>query len=258
MSAAHPAFAPLREHGLLGGAGVVGTLEYERPAYIYGHRLKDCSIGAFTYLNTAGNTSAYRCRLGRYVQVAESVIIGPPEHPLDGFSTHPFAFTRPKYMPNLYSLPDFARLAPDEQSGPSYVDTVPSDTHIGHEVYLCAGALIKRGVSIGDGAVIGAGSIVTRDVPAYAVAVGAPARVTRLRFAENLVERFLKLQWWRYDLAPFKNAVDFSQAEATLAFFEERAADGSLMLLQPDSYRVSVRAGAPAVERLAAPLYFPT
>jgi len=255
VSAAHPDFTPLREHGLLGGSGVIGTLEYERPAFVYGHRLKDCTIGAFTYLNAAGMTSAYRCRIGRYVQVAESVIIGPPEHPLEGFSTHPFAFTRPKYMPNLYSLPDFARLAPEEQPGPSYVDTVPSDTYIGHEVYLCARTLIKRGVRIGDGAVIGAGAIVTHDIPPYAIAVGTPARVKRLRFPEKLVERFLKLQWWRYDLAPFKKDVDFSQAERTLEFFEERVADGTLQLLQPDSFRVGLRNGAPSVERLPAPLY---
>jgi acetyltransferase-like isoleucine patch superfamily enzyme len=244
--------------GLLGGHGIVGSLRYERPAFLYGHRLKDCSVGAFTYFNSGGVSSAYRTHIGRYAQIAESVIIGPPEHPLDSFSTHPFAFTRPKYMPNLYRIPDFARLAPDEQPGPSYVDTVPSDTYIGHEVYLCAGVCVKRGVTIGDGAVIGAGAIVTRDIPPYAVVIGAPARVTRLRFAEKLVERFLKLQWWRYDLAPYKNAVDFSQAEATLAFFEERVAEGDLQLLRPDTYRIRHRADGPVVEALPHPLYFPS
>src|SRR5690606_19073307 len=114
---------------------------------------------------------------GRYSQIGESSIIGPPEHPMDWFSSHPFTFTRPKYMPNMYQLPAFARLAPDEQDGPSYVDTVKNDTTIGHEAYIGVGSFIKRGITIGDGAVVGARSVVTRDIPPYAIALGSPARV---------------------------------------------------------------------------------
>ena len=133
----------LLDDGLFGGTGIDGSLVFERPAYIYGHRLKNCTAGAFTYFNAAGQTSAYRCHFGRYSQIGEGSVLGPPEHPMDWFSSHPFAFTRPQYMPNLYRMPDFARLAPGEQPGPSYVNTVPSDTHIGHEVYLCAGVCVR-------------------------------------------------------------------------------------------------------------------
>lgn len=252
------AAARLREHGLMINEvhGIVGELRFERPAYPFGHRLKHCSLGSFAFFNAAGKTSAYRVHFGRYSQIGEGSVLGPPEHPQDWFSNHPFAFTRPSHMPSIYALPDFVRLAPEDDGGPSYVDTVPVDTHVGHEAYIGVGCFVKRGVRIGAGAVIGAYSLVTRDIPPYAVAVGSPARVMRLRFDEKIVERFLALEWWRYDLAPWKRSVDFSRVEATLAFFEERKALGELLSLRPETYRLAASGKDLGIERLEQPLYF--
>ncbi len=248
----------LLSYGLMldpGRSRIALNLRFERPTYLYGHRLKGCSIGAFAYFNAAGTTSAYRCNIGRYAQIGESSILGPPEHPMNWFSSHPFAFTRPKYMPNMYQFEDFARLAPDAQDGPSYADSMPIETTIGHEAYVGVGSFVKRGVRIGHGAVVGAKSIVTKDVPDYAIVTGSPAKLIRMRFAEPLVERFLKLQWWLYDLAPHKKLVDFSKTEATLDYFEEQLADDKLELLKPLTYSVSPTATGYDVETLPAPLY---
>ncbi len=65
-------------------------------------------------------------------------------------------------------------------------------------MWIGAGAHVMSGVSIGTGAVIGAASVVTKDVPPYAVAVGAPARTTRYRFEESIVERLLASRWWEW------------------------------------------------------------
>jgi len=244
---------PLRETA----HGIDGSLAFERPAYPFGHRLKNCTLGAFCFFNAAGRTSAYRVRFGRYAQIGESSIIGPPEHPQTGFSNHPFAFTRPALMPSMYALPDFARLAPEAQDGPSWVDGVANDTVLGHEVYLGAGSFVKRGVTIGDGAVIGARSVVTKDIPPYAIAVGNPAKVMKLRFAEPLVERLLALAWWRYDLAPHKAQLDFMQLEATLETLEALKTTGQLAPLVPDSYRLTRAAdGTLALAALPRPLFF--
>ena len=258
MNASEPRDATLspKELGVLGGQQLAGSLRYERPAYVFGHRLKDCQVGAFTYFNAAGVTSAYRTRFGRYVQVGESAIIAPPEHPWDWFSSHPFTFTRPQFMPNMYQMPEFARLAPDADAGPSWAESQNNVTVIGHDVWIGAGSFIRRGLTIGDGAIIGANAVVTRDVPPYAIVVGSPARLLRLRFDEKIVERFLALQWWRYDLAPFKTAMDFSQVEATLDFLEARVADGRLQELRPDTYEL--RGGPQGLKPapLDAPLFF--
>lgn len=251
----NPASPELDAQGLVLGAGpgVQGWLDFEAPAYPFGHRLKNCTLGAFTFFNAAGQTSAYRVQFGRYSQIGEGSVLGPPEHPQDWFSNHPFAFTRPALMPSIYRTPQFRRLGPEDGDGPSYVDGVVNDTWVGHEAYVGVGCFVSRGVRIGDGAVIGAHSVVTRDIPPYAVAVGSPARVIRLRFAEPLVERLLALAWWRYDLAPYKDRVDYAQVERTLAFFEEERAAGRLQPLRPDRYRYVSGAG---LQRIEAPLFF--
>nr|MBV6630374.1 CatB-related O-acetyltransferase [Oceanococcus sp. HetDA_MAG_MS8] len=227
---------------------------FERPAWLFGHRVKSCSIGAFTFFNAAGTTSVYRTRLGRYAQIGESSIIGPPEHPMDWFSNHPFAFTRPSHIPAMYEFADFARLAPADSDEPAWAESAPL-TKIGHEAYIGAGCFIKRGVSIGDGAVIGARSVVTQDIPAYTIAVGSPARVIRDRFAPSLVERFLVLQWWRYDLAPHKAQLDFAEVEATLDTLEQLQSENKLKRLMPATYRVCEQQRCYRVEQLSRPLY---
>lgn len=249
--------ADLERHGLvLGeGPGPQGTLQFEAPAYPFGHRLKNCTVGAFAFFNAAGQTSAYRVHFGRYTQIGESSVIGPPEHPQDWFSSHPFTFTRPHLMPSIYRTAEFARLAPGADAGASWADDQPNQTWIGHEAYVGVGCFVRRGVHIGHGAVLGARSVATRDIPPYAVAVGSPARVVRLRFAESLVERLLALAWWNYDLAPFKHQVDYARVEATLAFFEERKALGQLQPLRPATFEITPGHGRYALSRMDRPLY---
>ncbi|WP_084191379.1 CatB-related O-acetyltransferase [Algiphilus aromaticivorans] len=250
--------ALLKHYGLavVEGRTIAGSLLYERPAYVFDpRRIKDCTVGAFTLVNGLVTTSMYRCRIGRYGQIGESVILGPPEHPQDWFSNHPFAFTRPNELPKMYQLEDFGRLAPDGSEQVHYAADAPRDTIIGHEAYIGAGAFVKRGVTIGDGAVVGARAVVTKDVPPYSIAIGSPARVIRLRFEEAIVERFLALEWWRYDLAPHKHRVDFSNVEATLEYFESAASEGRLETLAPDTYRVTPHEGSFRIEAMDAPLY---
>lgn len=249
----------LAEHGLIlaASSGVVGSLVFERPAWLFGHRLKHCTVGAFSFWNASGHTAAYRTHFGRYTQIGESSIIGPPEHPTDWFSSHPFAFGRPGYLPSMYQVPDFARLAPDAQDGPSFADTTPNDTWIDHEAYVGAGSFVKRGVRIGIGAVVGARSVVTRDIPPYAIAVGSPAKVIRMRFSDAVIDRMQTLAWWHYDLAPFKAQVNWADVEGTLAFLEQRKRDGTLHRLVPDTYTLTRDADQLQIARRDTPL-FPT
>jgi acetyltransferase-like isoleucine patch superfamily enzyme len=69
---------------------------------------------------------------------------------------------------------------------------------IGHDVWLGVGVQVLSGVTIGDGAVLGAGSVVSRDIPPYAIAVGAPAQVVRYRFDEATIERIRASRWWEW------------------------------------------------------------
>lgn len=240
------------------GKSIQGSLLFERPALAFNpRRIKDSSLGAFSYINGHGSTAIYRCAIGRYCSIGEDTVLGPPEHPVDWLSTHPFAFTRPEHLPGFYQIPEFARLAPnaDSRAGQPQLPLTDPLTQIGHDVWIGVGAFIKRGVTIGHGSIIAAHAVVTRDVPPYAIVVGAPARVQRMRFPDAIVERLLALDWWRYDLAPHKGQLDFSNIEAVVATLEILKADGRLETLQPDTWRV-VRSGADfSAERMTDSIY---
>ncbi|MDB5987565.1 MAG: antibiotic acetyltransferase [Nevskia sp.] len=246
----------LADYGLsvIEGKCIQGPLLYERPTIAFDpRRIKNSSLGVFTYINGYQSGSLYSCEVGRYCSIAEEVMLGAPEHPSDWLSSHPFAFTRREYLPKFYKLPEFERLAPDGSEPTPFLQ--PAKTYFGHDVWIGAGVFVKRGVRIGDGAIVAARAVVTRDVAPYAIVAGLPAKTIRLRFPESIVERLLKLQWWRYDLAPHKHDVDFSKIEATLDLLETRAADGRLQILQPEAYRVIQNNGRFDIERLPAPLY---
>ena len=78
--------------------------------------------------------------------------------------------------------------------GPSYLST--KNTTIGNDVWIGFGSMVLGGVSIGDGAVVAARSVVASDVPPYALVAGNPARVKKFRFTEKTVQRMLRIRWW--------------------------------------------------------------
>jgi hypothetical protein len=92
---------------------------------------------------------------------------------------------------------------------------------IGHDVWIGHGAIVLPGRDIGTGAVIAAGAIVTKEVPAYTIVAGNPARVIKRRFPEAIAERLLELQWWDWDHGTLRDALpDFRELGAE-AFLEK-------------------------------------
>jgi len=131
--------------------------------------------------------------IGKFSNIAACVRIGPTDHPMNWPALHHFT-----YRPYLYEFDE----KEDEEffnRRKSRITKIGSDTWIGH------GAIIKAGINIGDGACIGAGSVVTKDVPDYAIVVGNPGRILRYRFSEDVIDRLLKLKWWNFDIDIIKN-----------------------------------------------------
>lgn len=82
----------------------------------------------------------------------------------------------------------------------TYVDPVKKgNIEIGDDVWLGTDALIMGGVKVGNGAVVAAGSIVTKDVPAYAIVGGCPAKVIKYRFPDNVIAELLQINWDKID-----------------------------------------------------------
>lgn len=178
-------------------------------------------IGAFC--NLSGGT-INNVRFGRYCSVASGVLIGAHEHPTDWLTT-----SRTAYYPQVNGWDDLmagpaaasihARKRPFTASCPI--------TTIGADVWIGQGAFIKSGITIGPGAIIGARALVIRDVPPYAIVVGTPAKVARLRFPEATVARLLALEWWRYSIYDLFDA-PFDTIDRALDVIEEKQAAGAL------------------------------
>jgi acetyltransferase-like isoleucine patch superfamily enzyme len=82
------------------------------------------------------------------------------------------------------------------------------ETSIGNDVWIGANSIILKGTKIGDGAIIGAGSVVTRNIPPYAIAVGNPAKVIKYRYSQEDIEFFLNLKWWDFSRSKIQEIVN--------------------------------------------------
>ena len=148
-----------------------------------------------------------RVTIGRYCSIARGVtIVASGEHNYQAVANYPFA-----------AMFDGAIDRDTSRKGP---------VTIGHDVWIGAHALILSGVRIGHGAVVAAGSVVSRDVPPYAIVAGVPARILKYRFPEDIRRRLLALGWWDWDPARIAREREtfYLPVEAFLAQTENRHA----------------------------------
>lgn len=126
-----------------------------------------------------------RLIIGKFCSIATDVrfIMNGGNHPTTWLTTYPF----PIFGAGWESA--------TPASWPNKGDTV-----VGHDVWLGYGALIMPGVKLGNGAIVASGSVVTRDVPSYAIVGGNPAQVIRMRFDDAVIARLEALQWWDWDV----------------------------------------------------------
>ncbi|MBE5883522.1 MAG: CatB-related O-acetyltransferase [Lachnospiraceae bacterium] len=96
---------------------------------------------------------------------------------------------------------------------------------IGNDVWIGTGAQILLGVKIGDGAIVAAGSVVTKDVPPYTVVGGVPAKVIKRRFSDEVIEALLELKWWEYGPDVLKG-IDITNPEKCISKLRKRIEDG--------------------------------
>lgn len=142
--------------------------------------LHNVSLGDYSYL--AKNGSLSNVTVGKFCSIGPNFCCGLGLHPTNGIST----------APAFYSVAC--------QNGMTFCKEDKFEeykrTYIGNDVFIGANVTVLDGVHISDGAIIGAGAVVTKDIPAYAIAVGVPAKVVKYRFSEDVVERLCKMQWW--------------------------------------------------------------
>ena len=155
-------------------------------------------LGAFSY---AVSGFYFGCRIGRYCSFGEQVQIGRHPHPMHWVSTSPFFYWQFKDVLDQ-PLPDGIDLDVHRDFSRSTPPVTAKLTVIGNDVWIGHGAFILPGVQIGDGAVIAAMSVVTKNVPPYAFVAGSPAKIIRYRFTPEQIEALQASKWW--DFSPWQ------------------------------------------------------
>jgi chloramphenicol O-acetyltransferase type B len=147
-------------------------------------------VGKFTYIG--GDSYISLVNIGRFCSIGPHLLCGLGEHPTNFVSTHPVFYSPLKQCGITFSS-----------------NTLISERKrvtIGHDVWIGARVYIRDGISIGNGAIIAAGSIVVKDVPDYAIVGGVPAKLIRYRFSEEHIKKLQEICWWDWSEATLRKA----------------------------------------------------
>ena len=191
---------------------------HEGCTVVESHFGRYCEVGAGSrVLHSTFEDYAYCDRLsdianttvGKFANIAAMTRIGPTDHPWRNASLHHFLYRSSYYWEDAEDDADFfaARKARRTVIGP--------DTWLGH------GVIVKPDVTIGAGAIIASGAVVTKDVPPYMIMAGVPASPLRPRYTPGVADRMMALAWWDWDHDRLRQALpDFRRMEAE-AFLEK-------------------------------------
>ncbi len=188
-------------------------------------RLQAESVGAFSFFNQDSNMISIKS-IGKFGMFAAEVIAGEGDHPITGLSPHMVVNGYTSWSERFHSLyEDMTFINEIGKYQLEHERARKTKIVIGNDVWIGNRAILLKGITIGDGAVIGAGAVVTKDVPPYTVVGGCPARIIRQRFPDSLIEKLEELQWWDYGPDILKG-IDINQAVETVKYIEERIQNG--------------------------------
>lgn len=145
-------------------------------------KMERSNIGKCTSVGTL--CAIYDTNIGKFCSIARECYIGGASHPLNHISTSSCFYIKRNYTGVCYSENNYNWKSP---------------VKIGNDVWLGVRVIVRGGVTISDGAVIGAGSVVTKDVGPYEIWAGNPARFIRKRFDDETIKKLLEIKWWNWD-----------------------------------------------------------
>lgn len=147
-----------------------------------GSRIMNAVMGDYSYTDRCADIA--NASIGKFANIASYARIGPTDHPLDRASLHHFLYRSADYWDEAEDDADF------------FAQRASRTAVVGHDTWIGHGAIIRPDVTVHHGAVIGAGAVVTRDVPAFAIMAGVPAKIIRRRQPEEIANRLIALAWW--------------------------------------------------------------
>lgn len=167
--------------------------------------LSRVSLGRYSYIGS--DCFMVNAKIGAFCSIADNVVIGGATHPMQYVSTSPVFHKGKNILKKNFATHDSIKTP---------------QTQIENDVWIGMGSFVKAGITIHDGAVIGMGSVVTHDVPAYEVWAGNPARMIRKRFDTDVADRLEKTKWWDLEDSKIEKLADvMNDPEAFLRAIEE-------------------------------------
>lgn len=147
-----------------------------------GSRVTNAHVGDYSYCDRYADIA--NAQIGKFANIAAFSRIGATDHPLHTASLHHFLYRSDDYWDDTNRDADF------------FVHRKSRIATIGHDTWIGASAMIKPDVCLGDGAVVAAGAVVTKDVDPYTIVAGTPAAPLRLRQPRAIADRLIALAWW--------------------------------------------------------------
>jgi phosphonate metabolism protein (transferase hexapeptide repeat family) len=172
-----------------------------------GSRIAHSSLDDYSYCDRFADIA--NARIGKFSNIAAFSRIGATDHPLHTASLHHFLYRSADYWDDI------------EDDEAFFAARQARAAHIGHDTWIGAGAMVKPEITVGDGAVVAAGAIVTKDVAPYTIVAGNPARPLRRRQPEGIAERLIALAWWDWDHDAIRDALDDFRRLSADAFLEK-------------------------------------
>lgn len=153
--------------------------------------------------------------IGKFCSIAAMTRINPGNHPMQRATQAHFTYRASAYFPGEGDDTEFFNWRRAHH------------VHIGHDVWIGHGAILLPGRNVGTGAVIAAGAVVTKDVPAYTVVAGNPARLVKRRFTESIADRLTALAWWDWDHESLRRALPDFRKLAVDEFLDKYEAEST-------------------------------
>lgn len=172
-----------------------------------GSRIAWSSFDDYAYCDRYADIA--NASVGKFANIAAFTRIGATDHPLETAACHHFLYRSSDYWDDAEVDEEFFRRRRARRAV------------IGHDTWIGNGAMIKPEVTLGHGAVVASGAVVTKDVAPYTIVAGTPARVLRLRQPPEVAERLMALAWWDWDHDVLRERLEDFRKLPALAFLEK-------------------------------------
>lgn len=166
-----------------------------------GSRVSNAVFGNYSYCDRTCDIA--NAEIGKFANIASFVRIGASDHPMEKASLHHFLYRSASYWDDA------------EDDAAWFARRAARTARIGHDTWIGHGAMIKPEVTVGHGAVVASGTIVTKDVAPYTIVGGNTAKVIRRRYPEAIAAQMMELAWWNWDHETLRTALpDFRNLRA--------------------------------------------